>query len=64
MAPDSWAALRALTGQEKAFALVDDAALGPGVVADIVAPFVFECWGARNAIRSHERGADGSDAMA
>ena len=56
--------LRALSGSEQAFALVDDGALGPGVVADVVAPFVYACWEARNAIRSSERGADGSDAMA
>jgi hypothetical protein len=64
MEPAMWQALQGLSGQQQAFALVDDHALGLGMVADLVAPFVYVCWEARNAIRSQERGADGSDAMA
>jgi len=64
MEPAMWQALQGLSGQQQAFALVDDHALGLGMVADLVAPFVYVCWEARNTIRSQERGADGSDAMA
>jgi hypothetical protein len=54
--------------EDKAFALLEDAKLGPGIVGDIVAPFVYVCWQLRNeakhaCTRSAEREADGSDAM-
>lgn len=59
-----WQTLQGMSGSEQAFALVNDGVLGPGMVAGVVSPFVYACWEARNAIRSLERGADGSDARA
>ena len=62
--PARWRALQALSGLDKAFALIDDAAMGPKIVPEIVAPFIYSAWKVRTEIRSSERGADGSDAMA
>jgi hypothetical protein len=54
---------------EKAVALLDCNFLVGSDVAAIVAPFVYDCWQLRwkvrnEEVRSIERGADGSDAMA
>ena len=52
-----------------AYKLLDCDFVGGFALADIVAPYVYACWQLRwkvrnEEVRSDERGADGSDAMA
>jgi hypothetical protein len=71
-APERWMPFAAVQSMEdKAWMLLDDASWKDGVVADLIAPYVYECWQLRKDAklttaynRSDERGADGSDAMA
>jgi hypothetical protein len=61
--------LQHMQNDEKAYKLLDSDFFGGYVLADIVAPYVYACWQicwkVRNEeVRSDERGADGSDAMA
>jgi hypothetical protein len=69
IAPECWHVLQQMQNDEKAYKLPIFDFLGGSVLADIVAPYVFACWQihwkVRNEeVRSDERGADGSDAMA
>lgn len=41
MEPERWQTLQGMASQDQAFALVADEALGPGFVADIIAPYVY-----------------------
>jgi hypothetical protein len=55
--------------EEKAYKLLDFDFLGGSVLPGLVAPYVYACWQVRwkvrnEEVRSNERGADGSDAMA
>jgi len=69
-APECWAAFDAVQSlEDKAWVLLDDASWQDGIIADYIAPYVYECWQLRKDVkltacnRSNERGADGSDAM-
>lgn len=69
LVPGRWAALQQMGPEEKAYKLLDCDFIGGSILADIVAPFVYACWQIRwkvrnEVVRSDERGADGSDAMA
>jgi hypothetical protein len=69
MAPECWQMMQQMQNEEKAYKLLDFDFLGGSVLADIVAPYVYACWQIRwnvrnEEVRSDERGADGSDAMA
>ena len=69
VAAERWQELQQMSSDAKAAALLNNDFLGGSHVASVVAPFVYACWQLRwkvrnEEVRSHERGADGSDAMA
>ena len=69
VAAERWQELQQMSSDAKAAALLNIDFLGGSHVASVVAPFVYACWQLRwkvrnEEVRSHERGADGSDAMA
>ena len=70
-APEKWAQLNALTGEEKAFRMLSDESWGEdsSIVSDMIAPFVYKCWQHRLSVLHAAlppQGAvvDGSNAMA
>jgi hypothetical protein len=69
MASERWIMLEQMHIEGKAYKLLDCDFVGGAALADIVAPYVYACWQLRwkvrnEEVRSDERGADGSDAMA